>query len=377
MYNQPHENCVIEQAHRTLKSQFLRFRKSIPEVVKRTTDLELIVERVRVDLNKKNQPIKNYKRPPDDMHRILLNTTLKVPQVTFTKNESTSLVHQYKKTEIEQFRYGSITLDYQKNLNYDDVERDLSMLLKAFLAKTANIEKAMERFHALDASRFDYLEDKNEESLELQRLSVKQNEQKRAKKEPKKRLKKNQRDQLNLSIFCELTKEQRPKHAKIKPWGQFQLICAILAFTGARLNKLRFIVHDDIIHLIKEKRLNLYQPKVNKYREVYIIDIGVSYISEIYYKYKDVIFEKDTFLFLPSPNKRYNGDQFIRLRYKFFKPFSEKHNYNLKTHSFRINFATTILQATHAQNAQQIRGHKDIRSTMTYNRYLLSGQEKK
>ena len=244
---QPQENCVIERAHRTLKSQILKVREAVPQVVKKTIHLELIIDRICIDLNKRSEPIKNLYQSPDNMHRILLSSPLPLPKVIYTKNDPTSLVRQYEKTEIELFRFGSIALEYQKKVNYLDVEKDISLLLLAFLAKTDNIEKAMERFHALNASRFDYIEEQNEEALELQRLSIKQNEQILAKLEPKKKIKRKvlpQRDQLNLSIFCELTKEERPKHTKRKPWGRFQLTCAILAFTGARLNELRFITHD-------------------------------------------------------------------------------------------------------------------------------------
>ena len=375
----PYDNGVIERSHYTLKCQFLKFREKIPPIVKKTTDLEKIIDRIKIDLNQNSTPIKNYYLPPNEMHKILLNSPLDLPQVTFTQNNSKNLARQCEQNDIEAFRYNSVALSFQKNISFQDIENDVLSLLKAFFAKTNNMEKAMERFHALDSARFDYLEDKHEESLELQRFSVQQNEQILAKLEPKKRLKKKavpERDQLTLPIFCELHQELRPKHAHMRSWGRFQLTCAILAFTGARLNELRFISHDDVKTLIREKRLQLYQPKVNKFREIIIVDIGVSFISETYERYKKAVFAKHDFIFPPSPNNVYNGDQFIRLINKYLEPFSAKHNLKLKSHSFRINFATTILQATNAQNAQQIIGHKDIRSTMTYNRYQLNGQEK-
>ena len=64
------------------------------------------------------------------------------------------------------------------------------------------------------------------------------------------------------------------------------------------------------------------------------------------------------------PHDGYNGDQFIRLINKFLEPFCSKHNYNLKSHSFRIHYTSLLLGNTNVQNAQQIIGHKNIRSTM-------------
>ena len=108
----------------------------------------------------------------------------------------------------------------------------------------------------------------------------------------------------------------------------------------------------------------------------YLLIFFFSYISETSQKYKDLLFEKDSFLYPSSLDNPNNGDQFKSLINKKIKPFSKKQNYNYKSHSFRINFATTILQATHVQNAQQIIGHKDIPSTMTSNRYCLNGFDK-
>lgn len=46
--------------------------------------------------------------------------------------------------------------------------------------------------------------------------------------------------------------------------------------------------------------------------------------------------------------------------------------YNIKSHSFRINMISNLLNKITVQHAAQIIGHKDIRSTMSYNRYTLS-----
>ena len=52
---------------------------------------------------------------------------------------------------------------------------------------------------------------------------------------------------------------------------------------------------------------------------------------------------------------------------------SEKYQrpYNIKSHSFRINRISKLLQKTSTQNAANIIGHKDVRSTMAYRRYAL------
>ena len=49
--------------------------------------------------------------------------------------------------------------------------------------------------------------------------------------------------------------------------------------------------------------------------------------------------------------------------------------YNIKSHSFRVNMISKLLQKTSAQNAADISGHKDIKSTMAYKRYALNKRE--
>ena len=49
--------------------------------------------------------------------------------------------------------------------------------------------------------------------------------------------------------------------------------------------------------------------------------------------------------------------------------------YNIKSHSFRINMISQLLQNTSVQDAADIIGHKDIKSTMAYKRYALNKKE--
>ena len=50
-------------------------------------------------------------------------------------------------------------------------------------------------------------------------------------------------------------------------------------------------------------------------------------------------------------------------------------SYNIKSHSFRINMISRLLQNTTIQDAADIIGHKDIKSTIGYKRYALNKKE--
>lgn len=49
--------------------------------------------------------------------------------------------------------------------------------------------------------------------------------------------------------------------------------------------------------------------------------------------------------------------------------------YNIKSHSFRINMISRLLQNTSVQDTADIIGHKDVKSTMAYKRYALNKKE--
>ena len=46
--------------------------------------------------------------------------------------------------------------------------------------------------------------------------------------------------------------------------------------------------------------------------------------------------------------------------------------YNIKSHSFRINMITKVLKNVSIQDAADSIGDKDIKSTMVYKRYALN-----
>ena len=49
--------------------------------------------------------------------------------------------------------------------------------------------------------------------------------------------------------------------------------------------------------------------------------------------------------------------------------------YNIKSHSFRRNVISNLLKHTTVQNAADVIGHNDIRSTLSYRPYALSRTE--
>jgi hypothetical protein len=62
----------------------------------------------------------------------------------------------------------------------------------------------------------------------------------------------------------------------------------------------------------------------------------------------------------------------IRIINKYLKPYANKHNVIIKSHLFIINLITQLLKKTSINNAQQMVGHVNIRSTVRYNKYKIN-----
>ena len=73
--------------------------------------------------------------------------------------------------------------------------------------------------------------------------------------------------------------------------------------------------------------------------------------------------------------KFYEGSKFNKKELNRWHCEINKIPYNIKSHSFRINMVSRLLKNTTVQDAADIIGHKDIKSTMAYKRYALNKKE--
>ena len=67
---------------------------------------------------------------------------------------------------------------------------------------------------------------------------------------------------------------------------------------------------------------------------------------------------------------------YIYLINDFLRSYALEYNVNFKSHFFTINLITQLCRKTTIHKAQQLVGHRDIRSTARYNRYKLTKKDK-
>lgn len=184
-------------------------------------------------------------------------------------------------------------------------------------------------------------------------------------KPKKKHIKQPQRDAVSFSIFETIQKSKKPKNIQHLTWSRFKIATTILFFTGLRVSESAYVTKNMLDTLIKKGKCQIYKSKVDSYRTIFLPKKGIQFlislkpdIDKIYKQPEDVLYP----YIETSPDK---WDTLINNTLKYFTE-----GLNITSHSFRIGYVTRILKHTSVDRAQAFVGHKDIRSTMRYNRYL-------
>lgn len=157
-----------------------------------------------------------------------------------------------------------------------------------------------------------------------------------------------------------------------------QLIIAytILFYTGLRVNEIRSFQEKDIKDATKTSQFSVVHFKQKEPHIHVISDLAVQELKKLRNQL-NVIFVKYKYKYLFGKDKPVHEKYLIEIINKDLKHTCQINQipYNIKSHSFRINMISKLLQKTSAQNAADIIGHRDIKSTMAYKRYALNKKE--
>lgn len=209
-------------------------------------------------------------------------------------------------------------------------------------------------------SRFDTLEKQNTalcHDVKLIKDHVLKNNKVKSKKKPL-------RDPLTNTMLNFLLSKPRNKRERQICYSRFRVATTLLWATGLRVNEIRELTQDDFTQLFAQKKLSIFQPKVREHRDVFFslnaIDVLLSLKKDI-----DVVFSKH--MSLSGTTSSLHRIKFINSRLK--KQLGKFH-LNIKSHSCRINFVTQILKKVPLHQAQRLIGHKDVKTTLLYDRYV-------
>jgi len=158
--------------------------------------------------------------------------------------------------------------------------------------------------------------------------------------------------------------------------AQLRITYTILYHCGLRINEIRHLDEKDLQIAIEAAQFNLVHHKTKKAHIHLLCKKAVQDLQNLKFEFL-IIFEKYQYKYLFGKNKPMTDKNLIKMVNKDLKFTCTKFNipFNIKSHSFRVNMITNLLKVTSVQNTANVIGHSDIRSTMSYNRYVLSKTE--
>ena len=158
--------------------------------------------------------------------------------------------------------------------------------------------------------------------------------------------------------------------------SQLRICDTLLFHVGLRLNELREIKFKDISDAIKTSQLSVVHYKTNQAHIHILSQKALGDLKNLKNDYT-IVFNKYNCEYLFGKTKPMHQKSLIRLVNADLQHTCRINNiaYNIKSHSFRINMISNLLRVTSIQNTANIIGHKDIRSTMTYERHTLTKSE--
>lgn len=171
------------------------------------------------------------------------------------------------------------------------------------------------------------------------------------------------RQPASNSIYYYLMEQKLEIREKKLQFSRFRVAITILWATGLRVNETKSIKYSDIQTIINEKTLQIYQPKTKKYRIIHFSNEAVKQF--IFIKPDiDVIFATHETL-----AGEMNESSWIAFLNKRLINKTKVFGLNIKSHSFRVNFVTSLLKHAPLQIVANLVGHSNIATTVKYDRY--------
>lgn len=193
-------------------------------------------------------------------------------------------------------------------------------------------------------------------------------------KKPKpKRITQLLRNPVPNTVLQRILTDPKPNKIRVISWERFKIMCALLYFTGLRISEIRNFTRQDIIDFINRQQIEVLQYKTNTKKTVLLPKYGKTVMKSLQRSIDTVCPNKQDILY---PYKDLKKNKIIESVNKKLKPYAAEFNLNLTSHSFRAGFITQLLHKVPVHKVQQLAGHKDVRSTIRYNRHNLTAQEK-
>lgn len=162
--------------------------------------------------------------------------------------------------------------------------------------------------------------------------------------------------------------------------AQLKIIYTLLFFLGLRINEIKSLTKNDLILAIETAEINVIHTKTGSCQKHVLPYIAKKKLADLLPEIF-LLFDTYGFEFLGN-SKRFSGetfsnDNFIRFINSDINAICSHYSIldKFSSHSFRVGYITKLLRTVPVQKVASIIGHKDIDSTMSYQRYIINKVE--
>lgn len=337
-------NGVIERFMRTFEYQKKRLH-SIPLIVDSFEQLKQDIQMRISDFNSKALLKRSHKVTPNNLKKALIQTKENLPLVPISHNFVDKGIQDHNEQLILKYKQQAI-LEW-KDESIDQILDNTKVLREEMEVTRQQLNWIGHTVHTI------------KEIVE---------------KKPKKiRLSQPLRQPASNSIYFALMEQEREPHEKRLQFARFRVAITLLWATGLRANEIRSITYEDIQSIIDHQVIQVHQPKTNKFRVIHFAQETVKPFLQL---------KKDLhYLYKLRGNNTLAGDilesNWIKFLNERLRERTKHLKLNIKSHSFRVNFVTSLLKHAPIQTVAHIIGHSNINTTLRYDRYYQDPQKTK
>lgn len=354
----PTDNSVAERFVRTLKGQLIKGGEWPSTFESMRKAEKFLKEKVRYfNEDHKGATLKGLS--PSELHQALTQEEHKAPEVVAHWNTKKGEAPDTISTQIHKFRREAT--EAWKPMNWSPENSLKKAEHYAAIAARGAINQ-----EGVNDQILDQLQDLKNTVHDLrQQLTPKPKRSARAELPL--------RDPASDSVYDYLMALKRTKSFTRYVWARNRIAITLLRFLGLRASDVALVTLQDIESGLRHGSFQVLQPKTGKYRVVVFTQSAKQMLAKLNIEIKTVFgdyYNKP----LASPQKsrkQIGKDEWVRSINRFIEPAILEFNLILTSHSFRINYVTKLLGQVPLQRVKTIVGHKDIRTTERYDRFVI------
>lgn len=332
----PNDNAVAERTIRTIKSQLFQCKTSWPKQVKSLADIQRVFD-IKIEFyNHEFQPTRACGITPVKLRPALTAIETQAPPRRIVHTN-----HDVNHKAVMDFKQLAV-LSLKENPY-------------SIITKTRDGVQRIEQ-------QTQYFEQKVDRKLDLIQEKIEALAQARPKKI--RRLRLPLRDPADNTVYNWIMRQHRKRKQRRISFLRFRIAITLLRHTGMRAAEVAEVTDQQIETAIEHGHLDVMLTKTQNTHRYMFTQAAREALRELQFE-RMTLFASHQKLAGFMSKKGWSG--FINFH---LKPAVQHFGLNLKSHSWRVGYITHLLKYAPVQQAASIVGHRDIRSTIAYNRYV-------